>query len=237
MLKTIRIVYKDDYLLVVEKPPGLLTVPTPKNEKATLTNILRDEGFKVYPCHRLDRDTSGLIMFARDKDTLRKMREQYRNQRIKKTYIAVLQGKLKKKTGTITSDIVKKGRRKSARTDYRILKSNVLFSVAEVYPVTGRTNQIRLHFRHIGHPLVGERKFFLAKKSPVKFRRTALHAKGLEFRHPYNGKIIRLESSLPKDMQNLLQTASPFPPLTCSTSEVEQVLNSVFVPPRRWNSE
>ncbi|MDD4909304.1 MAG: RluA family pseudouridine synthase [Candidatus Omnitrophica bacterium] len=205
MLRTIRVVYEDAHLLVVEKPAGMLTVATVKNERGTLVNILRDEGYRVYPCHRLDRDTSGLIMFAKDKNTLDKMRQQFREHNVRKAYKAIVQGSLQRKGGTISYDIIEKGVKKPARTDYVVLESNPLFTLAEVRPLTGRTNQIRIHFKQIGHPLVGERKFFLAKRSGVKFRRAALHAERLDFRHPYTGEKIRLRSALPKDMENFLR--------------------------------
>lgn len=201
------IVFEDEYIIVVNKRPGLLVVPTPKNEKHTLTNLLNEElkkrgiSIRVYPCHRLDRDTSGLIIYAKGRSIQQGMMEEFKAGAVKKTYIAFVQGTISKEEGTIGYPI--EGKR--AVTEYKVLeKNNRGFSVVEVQTLTGRTNQIRLHFKMIGHPLLGERKFAFGKDYELKFRRVALHASNLSFRHPVSKGILTFSSRLPKDMEGFL---------------------------------
>lgn len=202
----IPIVYEDDWLLVVDKPSGLLTIPTPKNESRTLTSILNDDvkqrglSYRLHPCHRLDRETSGLIIYAKGKSVQKKLMEDFRNRRVKKTYIAFVQGQLPQSQGRITNPI----EGESAFTNYRVIQGKKEFTVVEVMPETGRTNQIRLHFKHAGHPVVGERKFAFRKDFKLKAKRLHLHAQELVFRHPATGKDVQLKVELPKDMAGFL---------------------------------
>lgn len=192
----IKIVFEDDDLLVINKPAGLLVIPTPKNEKYTLTSIL-----KAHPCHRLDRDTSGLIIYAKKREVQRRMIEAFRERTVKKKYLAFVQGLLPNQQGVIT----KKIERKEAITYYRVLdKKKEGFSIVEVAPITGRTNQIRIHLAALGHPIIGERKFAFGKDYPLKFRRIALHAQCLEFDHPTTFEHLRFWANMPKDMSNFL---------------------------------
>ncbi len=191
----IKIIFEDDYIMVVNKPPGLLVVPTPKNEKYTLTGILN-----AYPCHRLDRETSGLIVYAKKKDIQDKMLQAFKERKVKKRYIGFVQGFLSKPEGEINKRI----EGKEALTYYKVLNEKKEgFSIVEIAPVTGRTNQIRIHMKAIGHPLVGERKFAFGKDFPLKFRRCALHAEYLEFDHPATGKRVSFYAELPLDMKKL----------------------------------
>ena len=192
----IKVVFEDSDIMVVNKPPGLLVVPTPKNEKYTLTSIL-----KLHPCHRLDRETSGLIVYAKKKDIQARMIEAFRERRVKKRYLALVQGFLSRPQGLINKRI----EGKEALTYYRVLeKRKEGFSIVEVSPITGRTNQIRIHFKALGHPLVGERKFAFGKDFPLKFKRLALHAQYLEFNHPLSGKRLSFYAEMPEDMKNFL---------------------------------
>jgi 23S rRNA pseudouridine1911/1915/1917 synthase len=201
------IVFEDDYIVVVNKQSGILVVPTLKNERYTLTNLL-NEGFrkkgsslKILPCHRLDRDTSGLIIYAKGKGIQEKVMEEFKKGKVKKTYIAFVQSYVSRKEGTIGYPI----EGKPAITQYKILKKDARgFSVAEVRTLTGRTNQIRIHFKMIGHPLLGERKFAFGKDYALKFRRVALHATRLSFSHPVTRKALTFTSGLPKDMEDFL---------------------------------
>ena len=206
----IPVIFEDDWFLIVNKPAGLLSVPTPKNETRTLTSILNEyaqekkikSGF--FPCHRLDRQTSGLVIYAKDKSTEAKMADLFRQRKVSKKYIAFVQGKLSRKNGQISSQIESK----AALTNYRVLQEKKDYSVVEVSPVTGRTNQIRIHFKSIQHPLVGEDKFIFRKDFALRFKRVCLHAEYLEFKHPQTGKIVAVEASLPEDMQKFLQDHS-----------------------------
>jgi len=130
----------------------------------------------------------------------------FKEKRVKKRYIALVQGKLKRKNAVISRLVQDNPYEpgKHAITQYRLLEERAGFSVVEVIPLTGRTNQIRIHFKQIGHPLVGERRFAFAKDFPIKFRRTALHSANLEFEHPVTGKKMFFHCDLPMDMQSFL---------------------------------
>ncbi len=193
----IPVIYEDNYLLVADKPSGLLTVPTPKNEKRTLTSIL---GF--YPCHRLDRETSGLIIYAKDKLTQQRMADSFRQRQIKKSYVVLIDGIPHKEEGVIKNRI----ENLFAETRYKVVEKRMGFAVVKAMPLTGRTNQIRIHFKHIGHPVLGEDKYAFRRDFKIKAKRLMLHAKSLEFKHPVTCKILRLESSLPQDMTSFLDS-------------------------------
>jgi len=191
----IPIVYEDDVLLVVDKPSGLLSVPTPKNEKRTLTSILG-----LYPCHRLDRDTSGLIIYAKTKPIQEKMMEMFKERLVKKTYIAFIRGIPSSQQGMINDKIDGL----FAQTSYKVIEKRKDFAIVEVRPLTGRTNQIRIHFQSIGHPILGESKYAFRRDFKVKAKRLCLHAAGLEFEHPKNGQILKLEIDLPQELRDFL---------------------------------
>ena len=190
-------------MLVVNKPAGLLSVPTPKHESRTLTSILNQDvqvrglKYRLYPCHRLDRETSGLLIYAKSRGIEAKMIEAFRNRLISKKYIAFVHGKLSKPQGVINFTIAGK----NALTKYRVLQEKSNYSIVEVSPVTGRTNQIRIHFKHIQHPLVGEDKFAFRKDFTLRAKRVCLHAKYLEFKHPQTAKTVVVESPLAQDLQ------------------------------------
>lgn len=197
-----RVVFEDDFIIVADKPAGLLTVPTPKNEKTTLASLL-----KAFPAHRLDRETSGLIVLAKTREIQDALAQEFRKRGVKKRYIAFVQGKMPAKAGTIDRKVQDNPYEpaKNALTQYRVLEFKKGFSVVEVVPLTGRTNQIRIHFKQIGHPLVGERRFAFARDFALKFRRAALHSAGLEFRHPRSGEWMSFQSDLPPDMGEFLE--------------------------------
>ncbi len=202
----IPIVYEDDWLLILDKPSGLLTIPTPKNELRTLNSILNDDLkargllYRLYPCHRLDRDTSGLIVYAKGKSTQKKMMEEFRLRGVKKIYIAFIHGMLPKDEGSIRYPV----EGKSALTEYKVIEKRADFSVVEITPLTGRTNQIRIHFKQAGHPLVGETKFAFRRDFKLKAKRLCLHALGLELDHPLTRKHLRLHAGIPADLKNFL---------------------------------
>ena len=216
-VKPIAVLYEDDDYVVFEKPAGLLVVPSPKKEKNTLlTRVNRqfpsEKEFRLYPCHRLDRDTSGVILFAKGEENQRIMMQEFKRQNIGKVYTAFVQGHLKNPNGEIKSFIkdfeqIKFNRKSPGKlsvTRYKVLQKKRGFSVVEVYPLTGRTNQIRIHFSEIGHPVVGERKYAFGKDYDLKFRRTALHASRLQWFHPVQKKKIEVFAPLAEDMERFL---------------------------------
>jgi 23S rRNA pseudouridine1911/1915/1917 synthase len=203
----IPVVYEDDWLVIVDKPAGLLTIPAPGKNPRTLSDILnkdleeRGRSYRLHPCHRLDRETSGLIIYAKGKSAQKKMMDLFKERRIKKTYITFVQGIIKEDSGQINRPVEGMG----ALTRFRVLERRRDFTVLEVNPQTGRKNQIRIHFKAIGHPLVGETRFAFRKDYKLRAKRLCLHAEVLEFAHPITGKIIRQESSLPGDLEKFLQ--------------------------------
>jgi len=204
----IPIVYEDDWLLIVNKPAGLLSVPTPKGEERTLTSILNQNAlekgakYRLYPCHRLDRQTSGLVIYAKSRDVENKMAEAFRARSVKKKYIAFVHGKPARRQGEICSPI----EGKNAVTKYRVAEGKTDYSVVEVWPVTGRTNQIRIHFKKIGHPLVGEDKFVFRRDFDLRFKRLCLEAVELRFRHPRTGKDLDISIGLSGDLKDFLSS-------------------------------
>jgi 23S rRNA pseudouridine1911/1915/1917 synthase len=205
-MHNIPIIYEDEWLVVVDKPSGLLTIPTPKNEKRTLTSILNDDltqkavVYRLHPCHRLDRETSGLVIYAKGKSIQQKMMDVFKARAVKKTYIAFVRGCPSKSEGEIKHPI----EGQSALTKYKVISKKKDFSVVEVSPVTGRTNQIRIHFKQLGNPVIGETKFAFRKDFTVKAKRLCLHAHTLEFTHPVTHKPVRLTCDLPKDLEEFL---------------------------------
>lgn len=199
----IPVVYEDDWLVVLDKPPGLVTIPTPKNESRTLTSILNDDlrakgiPYRAHPCHRLDRETSGLIIFAKGKSIQKKMMQQFKLKKIKKTYIAFVQGIISKDRGIIDSAI----ENQPAKTEYKVIERRRGWTVVEINLLTGRTNQIRIHFKHIGHAVLGETKYAFRRDFKIKARRLCLHAKSLGFVHPVTGKKIFLDTELANGMR------------------------------------
>ena len=216
--KPIPVLYQDKQYIVFNKPAGLLVVPTPQNELNTLLRIVNHQYGsgknleKLYPCHRLDRETSGVILFAKGVQHQEAMMKLFKNRLIKKKYIAFVQGKLHRPTGdlrsTITDQTDKKFNKhtqgKLAVTKYKVRQVKKQYTVVEVEPITGRTNQIRIQFSQIGNPLVGDRKFSFARDFDLKFRRTALHAQSIECKNPITQHVINVTAPLPEDMEVFL---------------------------------
>jgi len=211
----IEVLYEDGQFIVFDKPAGLLVIPTPKKEKRTLVSIVNeqnDEAHNLHPCHRLDKETSGAIIFAKGKRHQQMMMELFKQKGVSKKYIAFVHGQLNKKSGEIKAAIRSFDQKKyhkmeiakPALTRYEVINAGMEFSQLEVEPVTGRPNQIRIHFSQIGHPLVGDRKYAFARDYSLKFKRTALHAHRLEWINPVNHKKIQVKSVLPNDMEVFL---------------------------------
>ncbi len=224
--KRYKIVYEDEQIIVVDKPSGMLVIPTPKKETNTLTDLLNREldlrGVssnacppareihavrRAHPCHRLDRETSGLIIYAKGKSVQQMMMEEFRKRAVKKTYIAFVNGKTAKDFDIIKLRIYNRNKNRSdeATTKYKTIERLEDFTVVEAEPVTGRTNQIRIHFKEIGHPLVGESVFAFRKDFKLKFKRAALHASYIRFTHPVTKKTLDYSSPMPGDMETFLK--------------------------------
>lgn len=222
----IPIIYEDTVCVAFNKPPGLLVVPADDKQTTTLTDIVNKqfsnrnaesnlqnpEQFRLHPCHRLDKDTSGVILYAKGKKNQQLFMEMFNQKKVIKHYTAFVHGCLKRKSDEIRSQIkdfyqqkfANRSLGKPAVTRYKLIELRKTFSIVDVMPVTGRTNQIRIHFAQIKHPLVGEDRYAFRKDFALKFKRTALHARELEWYHPLLKKNIKACADLPNDMARFL---------------------------------
>lgn len=227
----IRVIYEDKNFLALYKPAGVLVHQInlkSKTKNLKPESILVDWLLKRFPevknvgdepqtrpgiVHRLDKDTSGVILVARNQKYFDYLKNLFQTRQIKKTYLALVYGKLEPKTGVIKKPIsfklgsikrtVWKGRlEKEAITEYKVIKFFPLFSLVEVMPKTGRTHQIRVHLSSIGHPIVGD-SLYGPKENPFGLKRQFLHAKSLEF-NTEEGKRIKIEAELPEELKNII---------------------------------
>ena len=222
----IEIIYEDNDIIVVNKPKGLVVHPANGNPDGTLVNaimaICKDSlsgiGGEIRPgiVHRLDKDTSGILIIAKNDKAHINLSEQIKNHKVKKTYIAIVRGIVKENEATInmpigrsTKDrkkmaVVKNG--KEAITHFRVLKRNEKenISVLEVNIETGRTHQIRVHLTEIGYPIIGDTTYS-SGKNKWGIKGQCLHSKSIEFKHPVTGKIMFLEAPIPEYMKELMQ--------------------------------
>lgn len=215
--RTVPLLHLDEHLLVADKPAGLLTVPAPNASGRTLLDLLRGMALAPLPVHRLDRETSGAIVFARTAEARSALEEAFRARAVRKTYWALALGRLRGARGVFRERIAVAGGRaavsargQEAETRWRALTAWPDCTEVEVDLQTGRTNQIRVHFAHAGHPLLGERKYARGKDAPPRLRapRVALHAWRIAFRHPVTGREIACESPLPPDLAELRARAA-----------------------------
>jgi len=208
----ISILYQDKQLVAVDKPAGLLVIPSPKGETQTLGSLVN--GFlqadsaisgdgQAWPCHRIDRETSGIMLYARGKSMQQEVMALFQKRLVHKSYLAIVNGIPGKAKGTINLPI----EGQESITEYEVIGAGSDFAVVLVKPLTGRTNQIRIHFARMGHPLVGDAKFGIRKQFARSCKRCALHAWRLELRHPATGQLLRIEAPIPADLAGLLAEA------------------------------
>ena len=220
----IDIIYEDDDIIVVNKPKGMVVHPANGNPDGTLVNaimaICKDSlsgiGGEIRPgiVHRLDKDTSGLLIVAKNDKAHVNMSEQIKNHEVKKTYIALVRGVVKENEATIdmpigrsTSDrkkmaVIKTGR--NAVTHIKVLKRYNKYTLLQVNIETGRTHQIRVHLSYIGYPIIGDCTYSNGKNE-FGVVGQCLHAKCLEFKHPITGAEMKLEAPLPKYFEEIIQ--------------------------------
>ncbi len=226
------ILYKDDDVLVVDKPAGLPVHPAPGHPEHTLVNavlaylsIPSDANDSLRPgiVHRLDMDTSGVMLVARNRPARDNLVEQFKSHSVVKVYLVLVMGHLSPEIGVIEAPIgrdpsnrkrmavVAEGEGRPARTEYRVLKYIGNYSLLEVTPETGRTHQIRVHLAAIGHPVLGDATY--GKKSALVSRQF-VHASRLGFRLPSSGEYVEFEATLPPDLEQALRDiggAGPIP--------------------------
>lgn len=203
---SIDIIYEDSYLIAVNKPPNILVTPNAAGDRSLtgcLNSLLSERGdaYRAHPCHRLDRETSGVMLFAKGKKSQKAMMAVFEARNIQKYYIALVSGTLDSTDGHITSPI--DGRQ--AHTEYHIIAQRQGYAIVHIRLHTGRTNQIRIHFASAGHPLLGESKFAYRRDFAVKFRRTALHCESLEFRSPFTMQNVIIAANLPDDLRFMIE--------------------------------
>lgn len=206
MKKKLDILYEDKYIIIVNKPAGLLTVSTNKEKERTLFHYVyeylknKNKNNKVFIVHRLDKDTSGIVMFAKDTDT--KFYLQRNWDKVKRGYVALVHGSVKSKdvlknylmeTKTLITYSVKDSFGKLAILEYEKVLENDKYSLVSIDLKTGRKNQIRVQFSDINHPIVGDYKY--GKKDGI--RRLCLHANYMSFMHPKTKKEIQIDIDIP----------------------------------------
>jgi 23S rRNA pseudouridine1911/1915/1917 synthase len=224
-----QVLHRDDALIVIDKGPEVLSVPTAlRSEDSLLDRLLqqeRDRGIRnaeIFPVHRLDRDTSGLLMFARTGPALGDLKEQFADRSLERRYVAVVEGTVEKEKGRFESRVVedpkslkvrstrRPGKGREAVTEYEVAERLPNATVVNVRLRTGRKNQIRVHFAEAGHPVVGDQRY---GKPSRHIRRTALHALRLAFIHPVTNRRVSFESPLPADLSALIRRLRSEPKL------------------------
>jgi 23S rRNA pseudouridine1911/1915/1917 synthase len=192
-----RIVHADDHVIVVDKPAGLVTAPTPESDRGDLLDVLSRKFGEVYLVHRLDMPTSGLLVFARTRDANKRLGDAFKAHDVDREYVAVAVGEVVAQTIDRPID------RRAAVTHVRPLEPLSGATLVAARLETGRTHQIRVHLAGIGHPVAGDRthggdaeRTFIPRAP-----RLALHARVLGFSHPATGERVRFESDLPDDLE------------------------------------
>jgi 23S rRNA pseudouridine1911/1915/1917 synthase len=215
------IVHQDDAIAVIEKPPGLAVHPAPSYTGETLVDLLEGiagggEGERPGIVHRLDKDTSGLMIVARDEEAHRALSKQVKDREVIREYTALVEGRPESRSGTIDAPL---GRHRRQRTKMAVSGSGsrearTHFETVETLPSdtlvlarleTGRTHQIRVHFAAIGHPVAGDPEYGAGGRHGLE--RQFLHASRLAFKHPKTGKEMEFTSALPEDLRTALDRA------------------------------
>jgi 23S rRNA pseudouridine1911/1915/1917 synthase len=222
----LEVLYEDQWLLVINKPAGLVVHPAPGHWRGTLVSALLYHWRGPRPgldpmrpgiVHRLDKDTSGALVIAKDPTTLADLGTQFRTREVEKQYIAFVWGRLRRQSGTIAEPIgrnpthrkrmaVRHGGRE-AITSFEVCEYLDGVTMLRLFPKTGRTHQIRVHLAAIGHPIVGDAVYGRGRvrASGASIQRQALHAERIAFRHPHTGSRLSVAAPLPADLVALRQ--------------------------------
>ncbi|MGL4411429.1 MAG: RluA family pseudouridine synthase [Bacteroidales bacterium] len=219
VIKGLQIVYEDQAIIVIDKEEGVLSVATDTEKRdtaySTLSNYVKaqDPRNRIFVLHRLDRDTSGLMMFAKNQEVQEKMQRNWEQMVTERTYLAVVEGKIEQREGNVESYLWENKKSMKmhsskdpnegeyAQTHYRCLRWSESFSLLQCKLDTGKKNQIRVHLSDIGHPIIGDKKYG-SKTNPI--RRMALHACELAFVHPVTGKELYFSTPIPKKFTRIL---------------------------------
>lgn len=215
----VKLVYEDEHILVINKGYGVLSMGTDTKKDGTAYSIMReyvkyhDPRAKVFIVHRLDRDTSGLMMLAKTIEAKEAMQHNWNNMVLNRKYIAVVEGEVKQQEGVVKSYLAENSQYEVYSTDdpskgqfavtrYKCLKATKSYSMMEVELDTGRKNQIRVHMKDLGHPIAGDRKYGAAH-SPIN--RLALHAQTLRFVHPITRREMNFSAPIPSGFLSLVK--------------------------------
>ena len=215
--ETLKIIYEDKHLLIVDKPGNLLTISNEKESENTLFHKVylyikrKNKNNKIFIVHRLDYDTSGLVVFAKSEKVKKILQDNW--DKVIRKYIAITVGNLEKKEGTIKSYLKetktnlvystndsKNG--KLAITSYKKILTNEKYTLLDIVIKTGRKNQIRVHLNDLGYPILGDKKY---SKTKQKANRMYLHAYYLEFTHPITKELLKFEQDVPSDFLKILK--------------------------------
>lgn len=228
----LRIIYEDEAIVVVDKPAGMVVHPGAGNRRGTLANALlhhfgeisREGSIRPGIVHRLDKDTSGVIVVAKDDQSHDFLSRQFKEREVRKSYLALVHGRLERRKGAIEVSLgrhprartlisTRSRRLREALTEYEVVRYYRWFTCVRAWPRTGRTHQIRVHFQHAGHPVVGDRTYGRAAERPGDPRlrqairslgRHFLHAESLSFIHPLTRQRVRFEAPLPDELAHFL---------------------------------
>jgi len=217
--RELRIVHEDAHVIVIDKISGLLSMASETEKQKTAYSMLSeyvkrfDPRNLIFIVHRLDRETSGLMMFARSKRVQEILQKDWNDNIIERSYVAVVEGTVEKAGDTVTSWLKENKAMvmyssqtpedgQKAVTHYKVIKTNKLYSLLDVKLETGRKNQIRVHMKDMGHPVAGDKKYG-AKTNPVG--QMGLHARVLSFKHPMTGKVMRFDTPIPMKFQKLFR--------------------------------
>jgi len=228
------VIWEDEYIIVINKVPGMVVYPAAGHKSGTLLNALIFRCGKLASTgaplrsgvvHRLDRDTSGLIVFAKNDMAYANLVRQFSERKVEKHYLALLYGKLKTDRGEINAAIgrsvsdrkkmsTKTRKGKEAVTQFEVIEKFKSATLAKVKIITGRTHQIRVHFADSGHPVLGDKTYGkkttinFGQKKTLSFGRQMLHAFNLKFKHPLNGRPLEFTAPLPGDMKKAIEELS-----------------------------
>ena len=218
--------FEDDWLLAIDKPSGIAVHPGPGPREETILDIFRhdypqiekmEEKERPGLVHRLDKDTSGILLLAKDEKTMLKMQKLFKQRKMEKTYLALVIGRMRHRNGTIDAPIARSLRNRAkfevprgdpgehardAVTDFSVVYEFPEFSLVRLVPHTGRTHQIRVHLAYFGNPVMGDKIY--GREQGKKFPRLALHAHSLRFTHPRTGNQITVRCPLPETLRRFM---------------------------------
>ena len=224
----LKVIYEDESIIVIDKPVGLVVHPGAGNKKGTLVHALLGRKSKLSSMgesnrpgivHRLDKDTSGVLIVAKNNPAHRALQSQFASHSLSKTYLALVKGRLEYEEGRLEQALGRDPKirqkmavsrdetAKPAQTLYKVLKRFHYSTLVEIKLITGRTHQIRVHMQHLGHPVVGDPLYGTTASSAQRAPRLALHAWKIEFSHPKTDKIMKFESPIPGALKAMIDKA------------------------------